>query len=135
MGAEQRAAGERGAREILLHGLRRGVVQADGAALIALLAQPEGGLVAVLAKIFDARPPTCWSTFQRSTGSQPPFSSALCQASRKSATRRACPMSRNAMGLAAVRRLLPLGGLGLHGAAHLADFSGFRSSGVPASSR
>src|SRR5436190_1114010 len=37
------------------------------------------------------------STFHRSIGSQPPFSSALCQASRKSATRRACPVSLRAV--------------------------------------
>lgn len=32
------------------------------------------------------------SKLQKSVGFQPPFSSALCQASRKSATRRLCPV-------------------------------------------
>ncbi len=50
---EERTAREFGALQVLVDRLGGGVVQADGAALVAFFAQAQGGLLALLPKVFD----------------------------------------------------------------------------------
>jgi hypothetical protein len=50
---EERTAREFGALQVLVDRLGRGVVQADGAALVAFLAQTQRGLFALLSEVFD----------------------------------------------------------------------------------
>lgn len=50
---EEGTAGQFGALLVLVNRLGGGVVQADGAALVAFFAQAQGGLLALLPKVFD----------------------------------------------------------------------------------
>jgi hypothetical protein len=50
---EERTAREFGALQVFVDRLCGGVVQADGAALVAFLAQTQRGLLALLPKVFD----------------------------------------------------------------------------------
>ena len=55
-GAEQRTAGQPDAFDVFVNGLGGGVVQTDGAALVAFLAQADAAFVSVLAKVADLEP-------------------------------------------------------------------------------